>query len=99
MHNTDTYTGPSFSLKNRLARVVWGGTYVLLFRYSPKPLHAWRSFLIRLFGGKVGNGVHVYPRVKIWAPWNLDLGDECGVANEAILYSQGKITIGKRVVI
>lgn len=41
----------------------------------------------------------MYPQVKIWAPWNLDLGDECGIANGAILYSQGKITIGKRAVI
>ncbi|CAN5445639.1 colanic acid biosynthesis acetyltransferase WcaF [soil metagenome] len=99
MHNTNTYNGPSFSLKNRLSRVVWGVVYMVLFRYSPKPLHAWRSFLLRLFGAKVGKGVHVYPAVKIWAPWNLDLADECGVANGAVLYSQGKITIGKRVVI
>jgi putative colanic acid biosynthesis acetyltransferase WcaF len=37
--------------------------------------------------------------VKIWAPWNLKLGDESGIANGAIIYSQGKITIGKRCVI
>jgi len=47
----------------------------------------------------VGSGVHVYPRVKIWAPWNLELLDECGVANGAILYSQDKIKIGRRSVI
>lgn len=99
MHNQDTHTGPSFSLRNRLGRVAWGVTAFFLFRLSPKPLHAWRSFLLRCFGAKVGKGVHVYPNVKIWAPWNLDLADECGVSNGAILYSQGKITIGYRVVI
>jgi putative colanic acid biosynthesis acetyltransferase WcaF len=99
MHNQDTYTGPSFTLRNRIARVVWGITALLLFRYSPKPLHSWRSFLLRCFGAKVGRGVHVYPGVRIWAPWNLDLDDECGIANGAILYSQGKITIGKRAVV
>ncbi len=99
MHNQDTYTGPSFTLRNRIARVIWGITALLLFRYSPKPLHSWRSFLLRCFGAKVGNGVHVYPGVKIWAPWNLELDDECGIANGAILYSQGKITIGKRAVV
>jgi putative colanic acid biosynthesis acetyltransferase WcaF len=97
--NADTHTGPSFSLRNRLGRIVWGLTSLLLFRFSPKPLHAWRSFLLRCFGAKVGHGVHVYPGVKIWAPWNLDLGDECGIANAAILYSQDKITIGKRTVV
>ena len=43
--------------------------------------------------------MHVYPKVNIWAPWNLTLSDECGIANGAILYSQGKIKIGKRCVI
>ena len=99
MINTDTYTGPSFTLRNRIKRLIWGCVYVLFFRYSPKPFHAWRSFLLRLFGATVGKGVHVYPAVKIWAPWNLELGDECGIGNGAILYSQDKISIGYRVVI
>ena len=99
MHNQDSFTGPSFSLRNRLGRIMWGATYVVLFRFSPRPMHAWRSFLLKCFGAKVGRGVHVYPNVKIWAPWNVSLQDECGIANGAILYSQDKITIGKRSVI
>jgi putative colanic acid biosynthesis acetyltransferase WcaF len=99
MINTDTYTGPSFSVKNRVGRVLWNVVNILLFQYSPKPFFSWRSFLLRLFGAGVGKGVHIYPKVKIWAPWNLVLGDQCGVANGVILYSQGKITIGKKAVI
>lgn len=99
MINQDTLTGPSFSLTNRLTRLLWSIIYILFFRYSPIPLHGWRSFILRSFGAKVGKGVHVYPKVKIWAPWNLDLGDECGVGNGAILYSLGKITIGYRATI
>jgi putative colanic acid biosynthesis acetyltransferase WcaF len=99
MHNQDTHTGPSFSLSNRIGRVVWNVVSAMLFRYSPKPLHGWRSFLLRIFGAKVGEGVHIYPKVKIWAPWNLTLADGCGVANGAILYSQGKISIGRKSVV
>lgn len=55
--------------------------------------------MLKVFGAKVGKGVHVYPGVKIWAPWNLELMDECGVGSGAILYSQGKITIGRRAII
>ncbi|WP_428329106.1 WcaF family extracellular polysaccharide biosynthesis acetyltransferase [Mucilaginibacter sp.] len=99
MSNQDTFTGPSFSLSNRILRLVWGVVYAIFFVYSPKPLFSWRTFLLKLFGAKVGKGVHVYNRVKIWAPWNLELGDECGIANGAELYSQGKITVGKRAVI
>ncbi|TGD83361.1 putative colanic acid biosynthesis acetyltransferase [Hymenobacter wooponensis] len=97
--NSNTHTGPSFSRRNRLGRLLWGVFSAVLFQYSPRPLHAWRSFLLRCFGAQVGHGVHVYPGVKIWAPWNLDLADECGIASGAILYSQGKITIGKRAVV
>jgi putative colanic acid biosynthesis acetyltransferase WcaF len=99
MHNQDTFTGASFSFRNRIARLGWEFMYVLVFRFSPRPLHGWRSFILRCFGARIGKGVHVYPGVRIWAPWNLDLGDECGIASGAILYSQGKITIGKRSVV
>lgn len=97
--NENTFTGPSFSAGNRLARVLWGLVAGSLFRFSPKPLHGWRSFLLRCFGAQVGRNVHVYPEVKIWAPWNLQLADECGIANGVTLYSQDIISVGKRAVI
>jgi putative colanic acid biosynthesis acetyltransferase WcaF len=73
--------------------------YTILFRFSPAPFHRWRSFLLKCFGAKIGKGVHVYPRVKIWAPWNLELKDQCGIANGTTLYSQGSIVVGYRSVI
>lgn len=97
--NQDTVSGPSFSVKNRILRIIWGIAALLFFTYTPKPLHSWRAFILRLFGARIGKKTHIYPKVKIWAPWNLDLGDECGIGNYVNLYSQGLITIGKRVVI
>ena len=99
MHNQDTFTGPSFSLKNRVARLVWSMVSSIFFRLSPRPFHAWRAFLLRCFGATVEKGVHIYPNVKIWAPWNLILHKECGIANGVNLYSMGTITIGYRAVI
>jgi len=99
MINQNTHVGASFSLKNRIARLLWGIVASCLFHPSPRPFHKWRAMILRIFGAKVGSGVHVYPGTKIWAPWNLELGDECGVAKGSILYSQGKIIIGKRAVI
>lgn len=98
-YNQDTYSGPSFSLKNRLARLLWGVVSFFFFSHSPRPFHKWRAFILRCFGAKIGAGVHIYPRVKIWAPWNIEISDESGIANDVTLYSQGKITIGKRSVI
>lgn len=95
----DAFLYPSFSLLNRFARVCWTVCCTLLFRLSPRPCHAWRAFLLRLFGAKVGRGAHVYPGAKIWAPWNVEIGDETGIADGATLYSQGKIRIGNRAVV
>lgn len=94
-----TFPRPSYSLRNRLARMLWNFVQASLFRFSPRPFHSWRNFLLRLFGAKVGYGAHIYPKVNIWAPWNLEIGDETGVGDGATLYSQGRISIGNRAVI
>ncbi|WP_082428177.1 putative colanic acid biosynthesis acetyltransferase [Pseudomonas endophytica] len=99
IQNSDPYTGPSFSLKNRLLRLVWNFFYILFFRTSPRPLHKWRALLLKLFGAKIGQGVHIYPGAKIWAPWNLVAGDFIGIADGAIIYNMDIIQIGSYTVI
>lgn len=86
----------SLSKKNKVLRFVWNITYVFLFRYTPSSLFFWRSFILRLFGAQIGRGVHVYPKVKIWAPWNLKMEDGTCLANYVDCYSVGKITIRLR---
>ena len=95
----DPTVQPSFSLGNRLARVLWGVVWLLLFRASPRPLHAWRAWLLRLFGARIGHGVHVYPAARIWAPWQLEIGDEVGIADGVTLYNMAPMRIGRRCVI
>jgi putative colanic acid biosynthesis acetyltransferase WcaF len=99
MTRTRTFGGPSFSLRSRTARLFWNICWGLLFYPSPRPLHAWRSFLLRLCGAKIGRKCHIYPRAMIWAPWNLVCGDEVGVADGANLYNQARITLGSRCVV
>jgi len=99
LHNVDTHTGPSFPFSDRLARGAWNLAWLLLFRPSPVFMHGWRRWILRRFGAKVGVGAHIYPSARIWAPWNLDVDVEAGVAGGAILYSQGRIRIGRRAVV
>lgn len=93
------YKQASFSLKNRLARAIWGVVYVLFFRLSPRPFHGHRAFILKLFGAKLGKNCHVYPTAKIWAPWNLEMDDQAGVGPNVNLYNMAKIKIGKKAVI
>jgi putative colanic acid biosynthesis acetyltransferase WcaF len=95
----DPFNEPSFYASNRVARVIWTIVWSLLFRTSPTSLHVWRACLLRCFGAKVGRGCHVYPSVRIWAPWNLELDDEVGIGNGVTCYSIARISIGKRAVV
>ncbi|MBL7071595.1 MAG: colanic acid biosynthesis acetyltransferase WcaF [Candidatus Omnitrophica bacterium] len=99
LKNIDAYTQPSYSLKNRIIRLIWNIVYFLLFRFSLIPFHPWRSFLLRCFGAKIGKGCHIYPGVIIWAPWNLEIGDYVGIASGVLCHSMAKIKLGDKVVI
>ena len=91
--------GPSFSLRNRLMRVIWQASWLVLCRFTPPPLHGWRAFVLRCFGARVGRGARVYGSTKIWLPANLELGDQALIGPGARLYNQGRITIGARAVV
>jgi putative colanic acid biosynthesis acetyltransferase WcaF len=82
------------SPRNKLARAVWGVVWLLLYRPSPVQLHGWRRFLLRLFGGRIGRGVHPYPSAKIWAPWNLEMGDYSCLSHNVDCYCVDRITLG-----
>ncbi len=83
------------SLRSKLVRVVWGVVYVLLFRYSPRPMHAWRNILLRLFGARIHRTSRVYPRAKVWLPSNLIMGPYACLGNDCECYNVTTITIGE----
>jgi len=82
------------SLENKLARVLWGIVWLLLYRPSPRVSQGWRRFLLRLFGAKIGKGTHPYPSAKIWAPWNLQVGKTVGIADGANIYNVAPVFLG-----
>ncbi len=84
---------------NRLLRTVWRIVWLLLFRPSPTFLHPWRRMLLRMFGAKVGRGAHPYPSARIWAPWNLVMGDHSCLGRWTDCYSVDKIRIGAHAVV
>ena len=82
------------SLTNKLARTLWNGVWLLLYRPSPVLLHGWRRFLLRLFGAKIGKPAYLYPSARIWAPWNLEMGDHSTLASAVDCYCVDRIKIG-----
>lgn len=86
-------------MANRAGRALWGIVYALLFRPSPRPLHAWRCLLLKLFGAKLGRGVRVYNSARIWAPWNLVMGDFSVLGDRVDCYAVDRIEIGAHSIV
>ena len=95
----DPYLAPAFPASDRARRMLWNLCWVLLYRTSPRPLHAWRAMLLRLFGAKLGPNCHFYPRSKIWAPWNLVCEEQCTLGDDAEIYNPSQISLGSHVIV
>ncbi|HZB87465.1 MAG TPA: putative colanic acid biosynthesis acetyltransferase [Terracidiphilus sp.] len=95
----DPYLRPSFSLGNRLRRTAWNLCWLLLYRPSPRPLHAWRALLLRAFGATIGPNCHFYPASKIWAPWNLRCADQVTAGDEAEIYNPAPMRFGSHAIV
>lgn len=52
-----------------------------------------------MFGAKLGKGVHPYPSAKIWAPWNLEMGNGSCLSEYVDCYCVDKIQIGANTTI
>lgn len=95
----DAYTRPAFSLQNRLRRLVWNICWLLFYRLSPRPFHAWRATLLRAFGATLGPDCHFYPGSKVWAPWNLVCADHVAAADGVEIYNPSPIQLDSHVIL
>ncbi len=99
IQNNDPYTQPSFSLGNRARRLVWNVAYLLLFRWTPRPMQGWRRAVLRLFGATMAPGSNIRSSARIWAPWNLEMGELSAVSDDVNIYSMAKIRIGRKATV
>lgn len=79
---------------NKVARSAWLLVWWMLYRPTPRQFHMWRCLLLRLFGAKIGKSVHPYPSARIWAPWNLEMGDHACLGDRVDCYCVAKVRIG-----
>lgn len=95
----DPYLRPAFPLRTRIRRLAWNVAWLLLYRTSPRPFHAWRSFLLRLFGAEMGPRCHFYPASKVWAPWNLVCAEQVAAADHAEIYNPAPVNFGSHAIL
>lgn len=87
------------SLQSKVARAVWSVVSTLILAWTPRPLFALRAAALRLFGATIGRDVHVYPGARVWAPWNLTMGDGSCLADGVNCYNVAAIEVGPHAVV
>ncbi len=90
----------SLTKGNKLRRLMWNVCCFLLFRPFAGPLfRQWRNVVLRLFGMKMGSNCAINARAKIWAPWNVILGQFVSIGAKSQVYAVDNIMIGDKVTI
>ena len=75
---------------------VWALVQATLFRWSPRPWHWWRAWLLKVFGAEIPapGRVVVFPSVRVYFPWKLALAPRAMVGRHVNLYNLARISIG-----
>lgn len=99
-HSLDRYCAKNFDRgAPRWKEILWVLTSCLCFE-TPFPLpSAWRAFLLRLFGAKVGVGLIIRSKVRITMPWRLTVGDHVWIGEETHFLTLAPVEIGSHTCI
>ena len=91
------FYGPYIEEKPHYAKMlVWRILNATLF---PSLSTLMRNMLLRKFGAKIGRGGIIYRSARIYAPWNLEVGDWTVIGPRVLIYNKAKIEIGDEVVV
>ena len=86
--------GPSFSLENRLIRVLWTGVWLFGAAWTPRQFAPWRRFLLRSFGARMEPGSDVRGSARVWLPANLHMRERAVIGPGVNCYCMGVIEVG-----
>src|SRR5215207_3635890 len=76
----------SATTSTKIKRLLWSMVEATLFRGSFHTMNGWRSFLLRMFGAKVGRRCIIRRTVRVYYPWLLEVGDMAVIGDAANLY-------------
>jgi putative colanic acid biosynthesis acetyltransferase WcaF len=96
--NNEEFQNPH-SFRNKFGRVLWTIVFNLLYRWTPPRLGmGWRKILLRIFGARIGKS-WIHPSTRLWAPWQLEIGDSVYIDQGCYLYNPYPIRIQDRVIV
>lgn len=97
--NLSSFNNNEFNVgASKLKRILWYFVNAVFFNSF---IHSYllKTFLLKLFGSKVGSNVIIKPRVNIKYPWNLTLGNNVWIGEGVWIDNLVQVTIGNNVCI
>lgn len=91
-HQATPYSSP-WSRTQKIRMIFWGISWLLMCRWTPKPMNRWRLLWLKLHGAKIYGYPFVHQRARIAIPWNLTLHNRSCLGDGAVVYSLGEIEI------
>lgn len=92
-----SYNNNWYNPGSALKRFCWYWVNTVFFKTGLFPFYKFKTFLLSLFGAKVGKGVLIKPFVNIKYPWLLELGDHIWIGEHVWIDNLAKVTIGNNV--
>lgn len=98
--NLEKHTPRHVTMTTKIKRAWWNIICTLFFKpFITKIFRKWRIAILKIFGAKIEWDAEVYSSVKIWAPWNLQMGHRACLGPEVICYNQDKVILENDVVV
>ena len=73
---------------------------MVLARWLPRSVGCgWKRFILRCFGAKLAKTAVVYSSTRIYAPWNLEMGEHSCLADDVDCYNVDKVKVGDNTTI
>ena len=80
-------------------RAGWYMVSLIVFESGWFPIHAFKAWLLRRFGARIGKGLVIKPQVRIKYPWRLTVGDHCWIGQGAWIDNLDDVELGSHVCI
>jgi putative colanic acid biosynthesis acetyltransferase WcaF len=88
-----------YTIREYARRTMWRLVESTVFRWSLPRAIGWRCRLLRWFGATLGTGVNVRRTARILHPWLLTMADWSSLADDAVVYNIGPVSIGAHSVV
>ena len=80
-----------------IKRVLWYFVNIIFFNNGFFPVSGMKIWILRLFGAKIGKGVHIKPSVNVKYPWNLQVGNFVWIGELVWIDNLVLVSIGDNV--